>query len=100
MADKIKVNTTRLGTDAESVKSNIQKIKKSMEDMKKDVTQLDSMWDGPTSEAFKKAFQDDMNALNTIIKNLEQIYNFETTAKSKYESCERQVASKVSGIRV
>ena len=56
MAEKIVVNTNRLGQDAESVETYIAKIKKQITEMKSSVSDLDAMWDGPSSEAFKKAF--------------------------------------------
>lgn len=100
MSEKIKVNTNRLKNDADSVKVNIAKMQASMNSLKRDVTKLNTMWTGATSDAFKKAFKDDMNALNTMISNLEKIYSFETNAKAKYENCEKKVASLVSGMRV
>lgn len=100
MSEKIKVNTSRLGSDSDSVRSNISKMKLSMKFLREDVAKLNSMWTGATNDTFKKAFEDDMNALNTIITNLEKIYSFETNAKSKYENCEKKVTSLISGMRV
>ncbi len=100
MASIIKVNTSRLGSDADKVQSSISQMRKQMETMKVQVSQLDKMWDGPSSEAFKNAFHDDMNMLNTILKNLDKIYKFEVNAKKKYEKCEKQVGSIISGIHV
>ena len=100
MINYIKINTNRLNTDAETVAGMISGIKTELNGMKQNVAQLDSMWDGPSSEAFKKAFQDDMNAMETIIKNIESIHSYEVNAKSKYESCENRVSGIVAGIRV
>lgn len=100
MINYIKVNTNRLSTDADTVAGMISGIKSELNGMKQNVAQLDGMWDGPSSEAFKKAFQDDMNAMETIVKNLESIHSYEVNAKSKYESCENRVGGIVAGIRV
>lgn len=100
MSEKIKVNTNRLKSDADSVGVNIAKMQASMNSLKRDVTKLNTMWSGETNDTFKKAFEDDMNALNTMITNLNKIYSFETNAKTKYETCEKKVASLVSGMRV
>ncbi|MGN0290473.1 MAG: WXG100 family type VII secretion target [Lachnospiraceae bacterium] len=100
MADHIKVNTTRLQKDSEKVNKYVSNMEKEISKMKDSVSQLDKMWDGESSTAFKKAFNDDMNAMATIIKNLKGVYSYESNAKKKYESCETKVASLISEIRV
>ena len=97
---KIKVNTVRLKNDSDQVNACIKNMKSEMEKMKESVSQLDQMWDGPSSEAFKKAFQDDMKAFQTILSNLDKIYGYETNAKAKYEDCERKVSDLIAEIRV
>ena len=96
----IKVNTSRLNTDAETVAGLLQGIKTGLSDMKEQVNQLDAMWDGPGSEAFKKAFWDDMDAMAEAVKNLDSMQAYERNAKTKYESCEQKVGAIVAGIRV
>ena len=100
MGNYMKVNTNRLNTDAEIVAGMISGMKTELSNMKEDVTKLDSMWDGPSSEAFKENFHNDMNSVETIIKNIESIYSYEINAKDKYESCENKVGSIIAGIRV
>lgn len=98
--DYIKMNTSRLKGDAESIAGLLQGIKTELENMKQSVTQLDSMWDGPGSEAFKKVFWDDMNAMTELLKNLDSMHSYEVNAKTKYESCENKVGTIVAGIRI
>lgn len=98
--EKIKINTNRLKNDADQVKGNITNMKAEMTKMKESVSQLDKMWDGPSSEAFAQVFQDDMQALNTILDNLDKIYQYETTAKSKYDTCENKISDLIAGIHV
>ena len=77
MSNQIKINTSSLNRDAGQVDAYIRKIRTEMGRMKSSVEAMDKMWDGPGSEAFKKAFQDDMKDLETIIKNLEQVHTYE-----------------------
>ncbi len=100
MVSKIRINTNRLKTDAERMNGYIKEIKKEIEDMKRSVSELDAMWDGTSSEAFKKAFLDDMNAIANVIKNLEGIHAYETNAKTEYENCEKSVFSLISEIKI
>lgn len=100
MAEKIKVNTARLNSDSSQVGECIQAMKTGMEKMKTSVSQLNSMWEGDGKEAFSKAFQDDMNLLNTIIMSLEKFQQKEMEARQKYDNCENKVGGLISGIRV
>lgn len=96
----IKVNTARLRTDTESIAGHLRGIRGEMESMKQNVAQLDSMWDGSGSEAFKKAFWDDVRGMDTLLKNLDSMYSYEINARAKYESCENKVGDIVANIRV
>lgn len=98
MAD-FKVSTTRLKSDAGSVKGYIDQMDRKLLSLRNGATQLDSMWDGPASEAFKAAINEDLTALETMISNLKKIYNYEQMAKVKYENCETQVSGVVSDMK-
>lgn len=100
MGDTIKVNTTRLKTDADSIGGHIQKIETEIKGLRDDVRQLDAMWDGPSSETFKASFRDDINMLESIVKNMRKINRYEDSAQSGYNACERKVADLVGSIRV
>ena len=99
MANKIKINTTRLNMDANEVAARIASLRKEMDAMKTSVDQLNKMWTGEAKAAFTAAFNDDINALNTIISSIDSIHKYETNAKTKYENCEKQVEQLVSGIK-
>lgn len=100
MADKIRTDTDRLGTDAADIQRYIQNIADEANNMKSSVAELERMWEGPSSRAFHIAFQDDMRAVETVIKNLKSIYAYGTNAKKEYESCERKVATMIAEIKV
>lgn len=100
MAKIIKFNTVRLSKDAESVDSDIKKINSEMEKLKGLSAQLDGMWDGPSSESFKRAFHSDMNELEKVINELKKIYDFETRARKEYEKCEKKVGQVIAGINI
>lgn len=100
MGNHIKINTTSLGRDSDQVNSCIQKMKSEMAKMKSSASELDGMWDGPGSEAFKKAFQEDVKGMEILFKNLEEVYKYEVNAKKEYENCESKVYQLVSSIQI
>lgn len=102
MADikKIKISTSRLSKDSEKVKQSINNISNKLSEMENSVSELDKMWDGESSEQFKKVFHDDIALAETMIKNLENIYQYEENSAAKYDSCESKVEQMVKGINV
>ena len=73
MSTHIKVNTTALGRDADNITAAIKRLKTAMTELKKAKSTIDTMWDGSASESFKRAFDDDMKALDAFIKNIENM---------------------------
>ena len=98
--DAIKVDTNRLNSDANQIQSSIRQIEAAMSNLKSDVAQLDRMWDGPGSESFKHAFNNDMAALSSLLLNFRHIYDYEMSAKQKYEKCENRAVSLTEGIHI
>lgn len=98
VADKISVNTGRMKTDLSNIEGNLGKISDYYQELIIKRTQLDAMWDGPTSETFKKSFGDDLVALMTMLSDLQRVYNYENMAKECYEACENQIAGVISDI--
>lgn len=95
---KIKINTDSLSTDADSIGESIGIIEQSISKLEEDYNVLNTMWDGPASEMFRIAYQDDIETLKTIIQNLKKFNLFETNARDKYNNCENEVGSIVSAL--
>ncbi|MBO5373336.1 MAG: WXG100 family type VII secretion target [Lachnospiraceae bacterium] len=100
MANTIAVNTIKLGNDASYVGNYIKNIENKISDMQVSVKELDALWDGPSSEAFKAAFQQDIQAMTEMIKGLKDVKSYEDNAKTKYEACERRVSELISEIKI
>ena len=100
MADKIRIHTDWLGTDADRIYGYMENIVKEMADMKQSVAALEHMWEGLGKEAFHKAFWDDMNAVDQAVKSLKELYDYDTNAKKQYENCNRKIAAMISDIKV
>lgn len=98
--DVIKVDTNRLNSDAGQIQNSIRRIETAMSNLKSSISQLDRMWDGPSSETFKHAFNNDMAALSSLLSNFRYIYNYEIDAKQKYEQCENRAINLVEGIHI
>ena len=100
MTELIKVNTGRLRNDASDVKDHIRSIKTKIEELRGHNSTLDAMWDGPSSEAFKLSFANDIASLESIMGALESMNEFEENARKKYDDCESKVADLVDQVKV
>ena len=100
MADLIKVNTNRLRRDVSDISGHLKGIKKEIQDLRTHNTALDAMWDGPSSETFKAAFENDITALEQILESLISLNEYEDNARVKYDECENKVADLVNQIKV
>ena len=97
---KIKVNTNKLQKTATDIETALKDIKKKISNMQSDVSTLNSMWEGDANKTFNQAFQDDITDLELICDNIQNIINYENTAKKEYDSCEHKVSDLVDKITV
>ena len=100
MADLIKVNTSRLRTDVSDIRGHLKGIKKEIQDLRRHNAALDAMWAGPSSEAFKTAFESDIASLEQIVESLTSLNEYEDNARIEYDKCENKVADLVNQIKV
>lgn len=100
MADRIKINTDRLGTDSERIQGYIQAVIREMKAMEQSASVLEAMWEGAGKEAFHKTFVQDINTLQTAVSSMQDIYDYNTNAKKQYELCDRKVADLVAQLKL
>lgn len=95
----MKTDTAKLESYTnDDVQTCIQVLEKEIEGLTTDLTDLDAMWDGPSSEAFKKNFAVDIEALRKELFNLQNVYKYCDNAKKKYEECENRVIQIVDAL--
>lgn len=97
---KIKINTSTLKKDTESISQALKDIRKKIKAMQSDVNALNGMWVGDANEAFNKAFQDDITDLGLICDNIQNVIDYEQKAKSEYDTCEEKVSDLINSITV
>lgn len=65
-----------------------------------EMEELDSMWDGPASQAFAVQFQTDYQIMQDIIENLKGFIQCMQYAADEYNKCENTIAELISAIRI
>ena len=100
MAEKIRVNTNTLQKDTNSISGDLKQVQRKLEAMQTDVSAMNKMLTGEANKAFNKAFGDDIKILQSLCEALEELISYETTAKTEYDKCEKNVASLISSMNV
>lgn len=100
MAETIKINTKTLGNDTDSVQKHLNQVLKMIQDMQKDVSEMNKMWTGAANSAFNQVFNDDIKLLLELSKSLQNIINYESTAITEYDNCENKIDSLISSMNV
>lgn len=98
--DKIKVDTTILAADADSIAENIRYIESCINSLEEEYAVLDSMWEGPANEIYSMVFKKDIEILRAHIVSLKNINVYENIAKEHYNNCENEVNSHISSVVV
>lgn len=100
MADQIEINIAVLKRDIEEMKAEAVILKKLMEDTYSQVRELDSMWDGPSNEAFNQAFRADHEQFKGLLVTIDGLISYMERARDEYLRCEAAVSRQVDEIRV
>lgn len=100
MADKIKIHTGRLGSDADRMQSSIRRVEKKIDEMQSSVASLQQMWEGPGSQAFHRVFLEDLRAMGAVVDDLKSAYAYDINAKVEYESCEKKISSLIADLKI
>ncbi|MCI8515293.1 MAG: WXG100 family type VII secretion target [Hungatella sp.] len=97
---KLEIETKRLQSDIDSLKTHLDGLRKTGESMMAGINGLGAMWEGEAKNAFVAQFQSDYETLNSMAEIIEAMIGLLEEAKARYETCESSVASIVSAIRV
>lgn len=100
MADQIEINIAVLKRDIEEIKEQAAILKKLMADTYSHVRELDSMWDGPSNDAFNQEFRADHEKFKGILETINGLISFMERARDEYLRCEAAVSRQVDEIRL
>ncbi len=100
MADLIRVNTSRIGADAESLGRYTQSLRENLAKLFDGIQSLNSMWEGDAHNEFVRSAADDKERMDNLIQKMDEIKLKFDEAKQEYEKCESTVANEVASIQI
>ena len=97
---KIEIETGRLNSDIEELRSHLSRMRQTAEKMMSGINALSAMWEGEAKNAFEVQFKSDYETLQSMEKVIEDLIDDLEYASDRYNSCENSVASVIQSIRV
>ena len=100
MAEYIEAATEPLSADKGTMEAELNAVCAELQQLFQEMEGLDSMWDGPASQAFAVQFQTDYQIMQDIIENLKGFIQCMQYAADEYNKCENTIAELISAIRI
>lgn len=100
MAEYIETATEPLCADKGTMEAELNAVRAELQQLFQEMQELDSMWDGPASQAFSVQFQTDYDIMQDIMENLEGFIQCMQYAADEYNKCESTIAELISAIRI
>lgn len=97
-AKEIEIETNTLARDIGELTDELETARGFIRTMAEDMTELDSMWDGPANEAFMAQFGMDVQYAEELCNMVQKLSECMDYAKKQYDICEAEVSSLISSI--
>ena len=99
MGDIILCYMKGLNDVREQMDKSIRNIEKAKNDIKKDVAELDAMWEGPAHDIYKKEWQDELAQVEEMLTCLKSISKFEDIAYTDYSKATNKAQALVDSVK-
>lgn len=101
MADNyLRVNTQRLSGDAGNMTDILRQTETAVNEMYREVLDLNGMWQGNANTAFANEFSNNYNEIKSYLSKLYKFFNRISQESRSYQSCEQTVTGMVDNIRI
>ena len=70
-----------------------------IEKLRKDIDELDKMWEGPAHDVFSKEFKDSVGDMEDIFKKYRKLTEFEKAAYYSYSRANQNCANKIASLK-
>ena len=96
---RLEIETRKLQNDIDSLKTHLNGMRKTGDDMMSGINAMSSMWEGDAKNAFVAQFQSDYETLKSMADVIESLIKDLEQAREQYDACESSVASIISALR-
>lgn len=100
MSDRIEIETRLLAQDKESIRDQVQQLRKQKDQLQEKMEQLSGMWEGPAKETFLAQFLSDCEYMDSFFSELDTYVQAMEYAEKEYDKCEDDVAQIIAAIEI
>lgn len=97
---EITVDTAALAGDIEELQNALSEVRRQLNQMFEQVSELDAMWDGPANAEFNRQFANDYENFKELCNTVESIIQCMQYAKEQYNICENEINGIVASINI
>lgn len=99
-ADKIAVQLNLLERDIKGIQGELRGVRTDIQQLYRQVQELDAMWEGDANAAFVNQFNTDHRLMNELCDFIEEFVARLEFAATSYIKCENEVGDIVSAIQI
>ena len=97
---EIAVDTAILSRDIGRLESLLTRLESGRRKMTQEIQELNTMWQGPSNQAFNIQFQTDCGCLENMCKTIREMIQAMEQAKTEYDLCDNKVKEMIVALRV
>ena len=83
----------------ELMKQCLDKADKDIESLRKDMAELDQMWEGPAHDAYSREFKDAVTNMEDIFTRYKKLREFEVSAYEEYSMANQKCSEQIATLR-
>ncbi len=100
MADTIRVSVSRMSSDGNTIRQEIQQFPDAVRRLYEAMEALASCWEGNAKEAFMSNMASDIDYMRELYNELKNYVNVLEEAKGSYQKAQQSVCDRIGGIWV
>ena len=98
--NEIAINTVTLSRDIEQLQNVLNQLEKDRRKLAQEIQELNSMWQGPSNQAFNTQFKTDCTSFENLCKTIREMIQAMEHARTEYELCDNKVNGLVGALRI
>ncbi len=97
---EISIDTGILSRDIDQLGILLGRLKKDKEKMIQEIQELNTMWKGPSNQAFNTQFKSDCTSFENLCKTIQEMIQSMEHAKTEYELCDNKVNGLINALKI
>lgn len=97
---RIEMDTQRLQRDIGLLREGRERARSHINELRNKMDAMNNMWEGPANAAMRQRFQKDYDYMMALCSTVQEMINTLESIRQAYDTCENNVHSLVSALRI